>query len=212
MSEIGCVLLVAVVIAAVIALYVAARLAGERADVKRRQALGEEIHRAFREACRDGTPQHDIAAIIASLQKTRVGYVAPLERWFEITSPALARLVRAPSTAPVVEWYFECFEFPPGKARELLLWLESLIRSRTGIPFDLLLRIVERALRRSGPAETEWLYKRALAELRQNTADREFKSLVLALGRLSYGSKRYDRRLTVYDEQAIANDISVATT
>lgn len=210
MSEFGCVLLVVVIFGAFLALYVWARLRGERADINRRLQHGEEIHRVFRHVT-TGRREQALERVSALIPGARVGYVDSLEQWFTSVSPVLTLLLRDPATSTLVEWYFECFEFPPGKARELLIWLESHLRERTGLPLELLLRVLERALRASGPAEMEWLYGRALNQLRNNSTDRELRTIVLQLGRLSYGRKRPDRRLTIYDEQAIANDISAAT-
>ena len=38
----------------------------------------------------------------------------------------------------------------------------------------------------------------------------KLKPFALEMGRLSYGSKRKDGKLTVYDEQAILNDINAS--
>jgi len=52
------------------------------------------------------------------------------------------------------------------------------------------------------------IYQDLLTMLR---SDSRYKPLALEIGRLAYGSKRKDGLPTVYDEQAILNDISAHT-
>lgn len=58
-------------------------------------------------------------------------------------------------------------------------------------------------------SETKELYETALNTLTDNPSSQEAKRLVLDLGRLHYGRLRPDKKPTVYDEQAIQNDIIV---
>jgi hypothetical protein len=59
------------------------------------------------------------------------------------------------------------------------------------------------------PAETEELYKIALKILEANPDRQEAKVIVLDLGRLHYSILRPNKVPTIYDEQAIQNDIIV---
>lgn len=55
------------------------------------------------------------------------------------------------------------------------------------------------------PAASEEIYRDMLRLLKTSA---EYKPFALEMGRLAYGSKRKDRNPTVYDEQAILNDIN----
>lgn len=58
-------------------------------------------------------------------------------------------------------------------------------------------------------AETKDLYNTSLNILEANSSSQEAKMLVLDLGRLHYSILRLDKKPTIYDEQAIQNDIIV---
>ena len=63
-----------------------------------------------------------------------------------------------------------------------------------------------RANNQSGlPATAEGIYNDILGLLKSQA---DLKPFALEMGRLSYGSRRQDKNLTVYDEQAILNDIN----
>lgn len=53
-------------------------------------------------------------------------------------------------------------------------------------------------------------YDDLLIQLRENPNNANIKEKVLMAGRDYYGTLRLDGRLTIYDEQAITNDISTA--
>lgn len=53
-------------------------------------------------------------------------------------------------------------------------------------------------------------YDDLLNQLRENPNNANLKERVLIAGRDYYGTLRLDGRLTIYDEQAITNDISTA--
>lgn len=63
-----------------------------------------------------------------------------------------------------------------------------------------------------GQAETQELYNTSLKILEANSSSQEAKTLVLDVGRLHYGFLRPDKKPTIYDEQAIQNDIIVRST
>lgn len=58
------------------------------------------------------------------------------------------------------------------------------------------------------PNEARWLYDQSLAAVRTHRGDPALKAAALAVGRISYSAGRPNRQPTVYDEQAIANDIA----
>lgn len=58
-------------------------------------------------------------------------------------------------------------------------------------------------------AETQDLYNTSLKVLEANSSSQEAKMLVLDLGRLHYSILRPDKKPTIYDEQAIQNDLIV---
>jgi hypothetical protein len=60
-----------------------------------------------------------------------------------------------------------------------------------------------------GQAETQELYNTSLKILESNSSSQEAKMLVLDLGRLHYSFLRLDKKPTIYNEQAIQNDIIV---
>jgi hypothetical protein len=53
------------------------------------------------------------------------------------------------------------------------------------------------------------LYQRSLDAVQSSKGAPTAKELALRLGRLSYAAGRPDKRPTVYDEQAVANDIAM---
>ncbi len=61
------------------------------------------------------------------------------------------------------------------------------------------------AERRRRVEDAEAVYRKALAQLKRPP---DTKSQVLELGRTAYAVRRPDGKLTVYDEQAIMNDIA----
>ncbi len=64
-------------------------------------------------------------------------------------------------------------------------------------------------LRTYPAANTEWFYSYALEVITENPDNVQAKTFALELGRWHYGRGRKDRLPTLYDEQAIQNDILV---
>lgn len=58
-------------------------------------------------------------------------------------------------------------------------------------------------------SESQYLYEASLKVLEANPSSQEARLLVLNLGRLHYGLLRPNGRVTIFDEQAIQNDIIV---
>ncbi len=207
-EDMGCVLVALAFFVAIPLIYIWARVRQERSAAANREQRADRIHRLIRTfgRSRSTSALHELDS---ALRSERIGFVPTLEALFAEASPTLAALVRDPATFGTVEWYFECFAFPAGRMEKVLLWLTSLMNASNEASAVALQRLVNRAMRQAGPAEAEWLYDRVREGLRSRPQDLDLRSLVLHVGRLSYSLQRLDRRLTVYDEQAIANDIAV---
>jgi hypothetical protein len=72
-------------------------------------------------------------------------------------------------------------------------------------------RVADRILPDSGTAEAMWLYQRLLEAVTLSAGDPKIKSLTLRIGRIAHAKGRPNGVPTVYDEQAIANDIAART-
>lgn len=105
--------------------------------------------------------------------------------------------------------YFTCFSFTEGHQQDLLRWLQELLIAND-IDLERLARVAERALSAGGAQEAEWFYRRTLEALSERKDNPKFRTFALQMGRLSYAFSRPGRKPTVYDEQAIANDIAVS--
>jgi len=89
------------------------------------------------------------------------------------------------------------------------LLVDSLFKEFRNQPIrDKILSLVHRT---SGitPSETQDLYNTSLKILEANPNSQEAKMLVLDVGRWRYSIIREDKKPTIYDEQAIQNDIMV---
>jgi hypothetical protein len=72
---------------------------------------------------------------------------------------------------------------------------------------ELLNYVTAHLLSTFSPHQLSWAYQRALDAVQTTRGNPRLKSLAITLGRLSYSAFRKDRNPTVYDEQAIANDV-----
>lgn len=186
--------------------------ARRKADALGRKYAAEKITRLLESLPGSSTRDRTLTTLYALLKGPPIGDTPELtgrERWFARVAPALTALLRDAEGAGIVEWYFSFFSFPAGRQEQLLSWLATLLDESAGVPPEWLRRVTERALSSGGPAEADWLYQRALEALRRRGNDPEFKTFVLHVGRLSYAFNRPGRRLTIYDEQALANDIAM---
>jgi hypothetical protein len=154
-----------------------------------------------------------VSALLPLLQDRPIGFlpeVAAPGGWFADVAPILAALLRDPSSTPIVEWFFTCFSFTCGNQERVLMWLyEAMTRDRDRVRPETLVVLIDHIVPSGGQDGAEWLYRRALDELQIRPKDLAFRALVLHVGRLSYSFGRVDKRPTIYDEQAIANDIAV---
>jgi len=90
---------------------------------------------------------------------------------------------------------------------KVLDWLAGMIRNNDPSQLATVMAIVNQYY--FSPEQIAWLYQRSLESVRASKGDPTLKALALQIGRISYASSRPDRRPTIYDEQAIANDIAV---
>lgn len=221
MSDLGCAALVLVVFVLLGVAYVRSRLHDEAKNQAKnhegKRERGErviQILKILRNPAAGERPRA-LRALIASFEGGPVGYHPSLggsERWFEEHAPVLTSLLDDSEGVRVAEQFFEFFLFPAGTQGQVLTWLSSLLRGEHAVvSAGLLQRIADRVLTNGGPAEADWFYRRTLEALRYRSSDPAFKAFALHVGRLSYAFSRPGRRPTVYDEQAIANDIAMST-
>ena len=206
MHDAGCVLIGLLVVLSPVILYIVLRLRSETAANAQKGARVERIHALLKTVAANRDDQ-SLREVTELLRLSRIGYVPELEHWFTPIAPTLRSLMFDRATSTVVEWYFECFSFPAGRQAGVLSWLGDFLPD-TRIAPDVLQPIAERVLRAGGTKEAEWFYRRSLEALRDRN-DPAFKAFVLNFGRLSYAFARIGQRPTVYDEQAIANDIAM---
>lgn len=131
--------------------------------------------------------------------------------WFDKAAPTLTRLVGEASDVPFVEAYFQTFTFSAGQQQQVLEFLRQFLM-RTSVDSqraESFKRVADNVLISSSPAEARWLYDRTLELVRSQQGAAPTKDLALFVGRHAYSAARPARRPTVYDEQAIANDIAV---
>lgn len=214
MEDYGCILALVLFGAATIAATVAIvssnarnRAAAEAAARER----GKKIHKLLEEMPTAAHRKQVASDLNVLLSGPAIGYRPELigqERWFLRAAPTLRTLLNDAEGTTIVEWHFSCFSFPNGYQQELLRWLATLL-NESEIDLEAMKRIVERALSSGGAKAVEWFYRRTLEALRLRSADPKFKTFALQVGRLSYAFSRPRRNPTVYDEQAIANDIAM---
>jgi hypothetical protein len=90
---------------------------------------------------------------------------------------------------------------------KVLEWLSGVIHDNDPGQLATVMAVVNQHY--FSPAQMAWLYQRSLESVQASNGDPAIKALALHIGRISYASSRPDRRPTIYDEQAIANDIAV---
>jgi hypothetical protein len=131
--------------------------------------------------------------------------------WFGRVLPALTQLSDNAADSALVEAYFYNFAFPAGSQSKVLEFLYAMLRQAVvdSRKLELFKRIAVQVLVSSLPAEARWIYDRALELVRAHSGVAASKDLALFIGRHAYAAARADRRPTLYDEQAIANDIAV---
>lgn len=130
--------------------------------------------------------------------------------WFDRVAPYLTTLLQTNMGAAVAERYFHLFTFPAGYQQKPLTLLDRLLKNgkddeQSVASFQ---RLAGPLLALSSPREVQWLYARALENVRERKGAPSSKALALFIGRHSYSATRPDRAPTLYDEQAIANDIA----
>jgi hypothetical protein len=215
MEDLGCVLVVVLMIAATIGIALAiasSNARGRAATEAAARERGEKIHKLLEYLPGTARRKEALSAVHTLLSGRALGYRPELtgkEQWFSRVAPILRGLVNDPDGASIPEWYFTCFSFTEGHQQELLAWLTDLLTA-SDIDLERLARVAERALASGGAREAEWFYRRTLEALPERKDNPKFRTFALQMGRLSYPFSRPGRKPTVYDEQAIANDIAVS--
>jgi hypothetical protein len=228
MEEVGFVTGCLFIIVAPAVLFVVYRVRSDAAEAAKRRAVahsaavalenerrsrGAKITELLRRFPRSADPDQSVGELRKYLQSP-IGFLPELTQakgWFEQVAPILRALfLKANSrTADVVVMYFQAFTFPASQQTPVLVWLDGALDIIT-VPDQehLFRRIVNSVLSESDPAGSDWLYRRTLERVRNTNGAPGFKALALHVGRLRYGAGRPDRQPTLYDEQAIANDIA----
>jgi hypothetical protein len=157
-----------------------------------------------------GSVRQELSALLAAPPVGVVENFMATGGWFELAIPALNRLSQSSEDAFLLEGYFRAFTFCGGQQAKVLQFLfsmlsEAMTKSRQQ---ELFKSLASHVLVSSSPAEARWLYDRALELLRAQNGSTGSKDLALYVGRHAYSAGRPGRRPTVYDEQAIANDIA----
>jgi hypothetical protein len=220
--EDGCIVLLVVgglIIAPIIAF--ALSFAQQRkAAAERQRVLGEQQHARGLEITKlyeqlgGGTQTPAVGRHIQRLlDAAPAGYHRELTLdggWFDRVMPSLMTLLRTDLGAPLVERYFQLFTFPSSYQAKPLEFLHQVLKN-VGDDEESVARFQRLSgpvLTLSSPPEAQWLYARALELVRERKGLSTSKALALYIGRHSYSAGRPDRTPTVYDEQAIANDIA----
>lgn len=135
--------------------------------------------------------------------------LTPRAGFFGHYATLFTRMSYDPTTKPVLEWVFEKTSFASADRSPLLGWLAELIgpAGRAQETFSLFTRLILRLKPQLSPAEATWLYEISLHNVEASKGLPGAKALALHLGRASYSAARPDRVPTIYDEQAINNDI-----
>lgn len=223
MENDGClaVLLVGGLVVAPIVAFILGSRRQSRADSARRRhkaeqqhALGVELTELFEQLGSDTTGPLVSRNMLTLLEAAPAGYHHDLVAdggWFDRVARHLFTLLRTELGAPVAERYFHLFTFPSGYQAKALEFLHEVLKHMTESEEDVrrFQRIAGPVLLLSSSLEAQWLYARTLDLVRATKGDTSAKALALYVGRYSYASARPDRTLTLYDEQAIANDIAV---
>lgn len=130
--------------------------------------------------------------------------------WFDRSAPALTILATRHDTRVYVDWFFHRFHFVSGQKQKPLLWLHRLLQTEIQGQRNLqaFTNAAERLLATGTSMDAVWLYGCLLDAVQQTGGDPNVKAAAVRIGRLAYSAARPDRRPTIYDEQAIANDIA----
>ena len=92
---------------------------------------------------------------------------------------------------------------------KVFAWVSSLLRAGVGDPSQLATASTIVARLWFPAPDLALLYQQSLDVVQSSKGTPTAKELALRLGRLSYAAGRPDKRPTVYDEQAVANDIAM---
>jgi len=91
----------------------------------------------------------------------------------------------------------------------VVAWIVDLIRDGVTDPRQLTTARIAIDKLLFSPEEISRMYQQSLAAVESSKGIPAVKELALRIGRRSYSALRPDHRPTVYDEQAIANDIAM---
>lgn len=212
MSGFGCALVV-LLIALAIAWAIANARNAKIAHQTEQRDRGNRVADLMARLAAEPTSERISGEVLRILQKSPIEYFPELTAetgWFYRARPALSALWRLPSDR-LVDSYFQTFTFPAGQQQAVLSWLAEMLQAAGTDPgaLEKFQKLADQVLVAGSADEARWLYARTLEAVGQNGANTHIKALALHFGRLSYAFDRPGRVPTLYDEQAIANDIAV---
>jgi len=201
-----------IVIGVIIAV-VARSLASAKEDRANRADRGQQIATLFRRLERQPDDDRIERSLFEMLAGEPVGYDEQLVvpgGWFHTARPVLSAFARDPKHHSLLAWFFTCFAFPAGQQSDVLSWLQEILAAGVTDPimFSAYRTAVDRLISNSAASEAMWLYQRILDGVSQSAGDPRLKAEALRIGRIAHAKGRADGRATVYDEEAMANDIA----
>jgi hypothetical protein len=185
----------------------------QAAELATRRDRGERITNLLVDLEVDESNAEVQGELYKLLHEPPVGYVQELTAsggWFERVSPVLRRLTNTDAGTKVVGAYFRSFVFPSGQQAAALAFLADFLNDSAADAKRLAFfeKAASGVVETSSQPEARWLYDQALAHVRMHRGAPSTKAVALTIGRLSYSAGRPNRQPTVYDEQAISNDIA----
>jgi hypothetical protein len=141
---------------------------------------------------------------------SRMSNLTPPAGFFDQSAPLFTRMVDAAATLPTLEWLFAKVTFAREDRAALLRWFGDLAfaAGRDAPAYARFSELLPRVKPPLTSVEARWFYDLSLRNVELLKGAPRAKALALQLGRSSYSAERADRRPTIYDEQAINNDIS----
>jgi hypothetical protein len=129
--------------------------------------------------------------------------------FFPAHQEIFSRMVVDRTASVILQWLFEKVEFAPADGPFLGRWFADLIASaaKNHEVQERFVGLFGRLKPRPASLDAAQLYHLALAQVELLKGSPGSKALALFLGRTSYSASRPGRTPTIYDEQAINNDI-----
>lgn len=211
MAWLGCVSVILLVL--LVAAWIGAnRTKAAATAMAEKRARGIRITELFQRLEREPSSARIVGEIERLLTAAPVGYFPELVSsggWFDRSRTALSMLWHSPY-ARLIDLYFRSFSFPVGRRSAVLQWFNEMLQSfgTNAVLLEKFQQVGLSFVSSGGADEAQWLYEKTLDAVQQNSGHPNAKAVALVFGRASYAFGRVLKQPTVYDEQAIANDIS----